>query len=213
MKDILTLRQLIVTVEETDDWKDKLFEYLYNKDNGYVGKTVKFESTVKSYTHVIEELKKKKKTKPFKYSISVERKRDSIDEKFFIDVSLLNPDYVAPEKGLKPWGGKNPPKGYYNCNADKHNERFAFGYTSWSKLIDTTVTVWTDKLKWWEVLAEILWELTFNGFTEKDCEKFNSMLEKRLDESLKDIKSGNYRTFSPDELNDEFDKILKKKKK
>jgi hypothetical protein len=93
---------------------------------------------------------------------------------------------------LKPWGGmrgKKVPKGYYNCNADKHSKTFACGFTPWSKLIDTPIIIESKKTLE-ECLAALLWELTFYGWSETRCDANVKEIKKHIDESVKEIKEG-----------------------
>ena len=185
---VLTIRQLISLVECREGWKDKLFKYLCDKDTRPIKLSDKMKSTVAGYGSVIEELKSKKKVKPDEMPIVVRTAKDVFDGTKFIDVCFLNPNYVAPKKGLKPWGGKNPPKGHYNCNAKKHNQYYGFGYSEWSKIIDTKVIREDIKIPFYVCLAEILYEMTFHGFTEKEVNTFNKKLCKSLTKALKQIK-------------------------
>lgn len=186
MKNKITLRQLVLNVWESN--KTDFLNYIYQKDLDLMV-DINLQKTQIAYQGVIDELLALSKSKPFKYSICVDLSKDWFSKEY-IDVYLLNPMYVKPTKGLKPWGGKAP-KGYYNINLKKHNKTFAFGYTSWSKLIDTFITNKT-KLKQFEILAEILLELTFNGFTEKENQKFVDDLSKKFKKSINEIKKGKF---------------------
>lgn len=149
-----------------------------------------------SYVNVITELLSKKRAKSYKYPWYVKESRDPVDKKKFVEVLFLNPDYVAPVKGLKPWGGKNPPKGHYNCNLDKHNEFFGAGWTPWSKMIDTEI-MHDTKFSLEKVVAEILWEITFYGWTEKTVKSRVDNIKGRIDEATKEIKEGKFVTLPP----------------
>jgi hypothetical protein len=188
----LTLRQLISLVRNTPGWEEKMFQHLFKRDQRVfsTGKKIDIEQTRGAYSHVLNELLDKPKAKSFKYPICVKTTVDPFDKRKFTDVCLINPNYEAPAPGLKPWGG-NPPEGHYNLNLNKHNQWFAFGWTTWSKLIDTTVLIQTEKpLPLWQVLGYILWDLTFDGWTEKLTEKNHKVLEKQLAKSMKQIKEG-----------------------
>lgn len=191
----ITLRQLIsfvMTPDETErrnkDWMQKrLFKHLHKIScYPFERHNPTLKRITSRYKTVVEELLSKKKTKPYDMPICVHVNEFSGE----IEVTLKNPKYIAPENGLLPWGGENPPEGYYNCNDDKHNEHFAFGFTSWSKIIDTSVIVETTKLQIWEILGEILWEMTFDGFSEKECNQNQKKLKKILDERVKEITDG-----------------------
>jgi len=179
----LTLRQLINLVECREEWKARLFKYIYKNDLKNWGGRCSEETTIKTYSKLIDELKSKPKSKSYKFPIVVKKTCQMIEKKDFIEVCLLNLKYVKPAKGLKPWGGRNCPEGYYNCNANKYNQYFAVGCSNWSDIIDTKIIVKVKGLEWWKVLGEILWELTFYGFTEESHEKFITKLEKSLLES------------------------------
>ncbi len=185
---ILTLRQLIFLVECRQGWKEKLFKYLCDKDDRPIKRSDKMKATVAGYGKVMEELKSKKQAKPDEMPIVIKQAKDFFDKTPFIDVCFLNPNYVAPKKGLLPWGGTPVPKGHYNCNDKKHNQYYGFGYSQWSKIIDTRIIRENVKVPFYVCLAEILYEMTFHGFTEKEVNKFNDNLSKSLVKALKQIK-------------------------
>lgn len=182
----MTLRQLLHAVD-----LDKVYEYINTKDCDMEPKThvPTLDQTIAAYTPVVEELMKKPKVRRYSMDILVQETEDWFDHHKYADVCLLNRKYVAPKKGLKPWGGKNPPAGHYNCNLSKHNRTFAIGFTPWSKIIDTPVVnkAGYDNER---VFAEILWELTFYGWTEAKVEKKTTEIKGKLDQSLKEIKQG-----------------------
>lgn len=184
----MTFRELLKTAD-----LDKTYQYINDKDNGFEGQApILLSKTSFAYAKVVKELLSKKKTKPYKYKIFVDDAEDWYDQHKYIDVSLLNPRYVAPSIGLKPWGGapgQTVPKGYYNCNAIKHNKRFAFGFVKWSELIDTSVINNTDRSND-QILGEILWELTFYGWTEKRVEKTWNVIDQRVKEAKQEVKEG-----------------------
>jgi hypothetical protein len=130
---------------------------------------------------------------------------------------------VAPPKGAKPWGGKNPPKGHYNCNLSKHNRVFAMGFVPWSKLIDTPV-INKAGFSNEQLLAEILWEFTFYGWTEKRVEKRIDEIEGKIKEAIKEIdagkcvelppkKEGGFKVVIPDSVSQQIISITNKNKK
>jgi hypothetical protein len=205
----MTFRQLLAKVQA--ECPEKLYAYLFSRDKDIAFRRAgQFEAaasdlrdsksdppesmmgeitpelTAKSYSKVIQELLKKPRSRAYRYPILVRMTRQ--DGESYADVSLFNTKAVPSPQGLRPWGG-NPPKGYYNCNLSKYSPRFAFGYTSWSKIIDTPV-INRARLKNHELLAVILWELTFNGWTEAQCHDSVQMLKQKLDEARKDIKAG-----------------------
>lgn len=184
----MTLREALKTVD-----RPKVFRFIWEKDqrNICVCDRPSMEQTVASYTKVIEELLSKRKTKLYKMPWFVKWTKDPVSKNKFVEVLFLNPDYEAPAKGLKPWGGKNPPKGYYNCNADKHNEFFAAGWTPWSKIVDAEI-MFRGNFPLEKLVAEILWELTFYGWTEKKMKSRVKEIENRIKEADEDFKKGRY---------------------
>lgn len=191
----MTLRELLKTVD-----LKATYQYINDKDNGFEGqKPVLLSKTTITYSRVVKELLSNKKVKPFKYKICVDEVEDWFDKHKYIDVSLLNPRYVEPPAGFKPWGvspGTKVPEGHYNCNAAKYNKRFAFGALKWSCLIDTPV-IHNTNLSNEQVLGEILWELTFYGWTEKKVKKTWDVINQRVKEVKDDIKKRKY-TEIPD---------------
>jgi len=152
------------------------------------------EQTTAAYKPVIVELQRKPKTRKYSMPILVKLSEDWFDHHKYPDVCFLNPTYVAPRKNLKPWGGKNPPKGHYNCNLRKHSETYAMGFTPWSKIIDTPV-VNEGGFSNEQLLAEILWELTFYGWTEARVNKKTKELEKSFAAAIKESKEGKCTTL------------------
>jgi hypothetical protein len=191
----MTLRELIKTAD-----LELVFNHINDKDNGYITEEkVPIKRTVDAYSKVVKELLSKKKVRPYVYKIVVNELKEVHDGEMYIDVCLLNPRYVAPTPGLKPWGGKRGekiPKGYYNCNLTKHNDRFAIGAIGWSKLIDTHIinkTIYSDE----RILAEILWELTFYGWSEKKVKNTWKDIDKKIKQADKEIKEGKFIEIPP----------------
>lgn len=197
----MTFRELLKTANLT-----ATYQHINDKDNSYEGRPpIDVQITIDAYTKVVKELLGKKKTKPFKYKFYVSEDVDCFDKKQkHVNVSLFNPRYVAPAKGLKPWGssrGEKVPEGYYNCNSNRHNKFFAFGSTKWSELIDTEI-INTTQYSNERILAEILWELTFYGWSEKKVEQTWKGISKRVKEAKNDIKNGNYTEIKPKKKGD-----------
>lgn len=184
----MTLRDLIHQSDITHT-----YIFINNKDNSYEGRPhVSITQTIIAYSAVLNELLSLEMTKAYRYKFLVEEVTDLIDKTSYVDVSLLNPRYVAPTPGLKPWGGgrgKKVPPGYYNCNLAKHNRRFAIGPISWSTLIDTPVINRTSYCNEY-VLGEILWELTFYGWSSKKVAMTWKTISDRLSKAKKEVKKG-----------------------
>ena len=196
---ITTLR---VMLELCD--RNEVYKFLHKKYMQDKVKDVPFEKTVKMYSKVIKELLSYPKVRPYKMRICVSKIVE--DKDMFYDVCLLNPKFVEPPKGTKPWGGKNPPKGYYNINLSKYNKYYALGLPKWSTLIDTHV-VNDAKLSADELLAEILWEFTFYGFTQKQIDEFSDGLKEQVKTIKKEIKEGKCTTI-PRKTKEQYDIVI-----
>ena len=181
----MTLRQLLKAVD-----LDKVFFLINKKDCKDLARRPTMEQTTSSYRAVVYELLEKPKARKYHMPILVRESEDWYDKHKYADVCFLNPKYVAPPKGYKPWGGnKNMPAKHYNCNLNKHNKTFAMGFTPWSKLIDTPIVNEAGYANE-SVLAEILWELTFYGWTENRVNLKVKEIEGSLDQAMKEIKAG-----------------------
>jgi hypothetical protein len=194
MSQTRTFRQLLSQYRDSQE----LFNWLFDKHVSAVFyKAEKWtpeermqqrERCMLAYIKVIQELLSKKRVKAGSMPICVRWTVNYGETERYLDTTYKNPKYTPPAKGLKPWGGKAP-KGHYNCNANKYNEHFAFGYEPWSKIIDTPVIFDSDeKIGDVEALGAILWELTFHGFSEKECNAFTKKLNKTLSDRMDDIK-------------------------
>jgi hypothetical protein len=86
-------------------------------------------------------------------------------------------------------GGENAPEGHYNCNDDKYSEVFSYSFTPWSLIIDTPIDNQSG-LSDNHALAEILWELTFFGWTEESRQKKADELGNELQDRMREIDSG-----------------------
>lgn len=187
----MTLRELL----KTSDMED-VISYINSKYDDYICETDRqsLEQTDISYSAVIIELLSLPSRKPYKYSIVIKIESDPIDGKRYPSVLHLNHKYVKPVEGLLPYfpsKGKRVPKGYFNANSDKYNQYFAFGYVDWAKIIDTSIVIEESakELPMYAVLGEILWELTFNGWTREQNNYNNKNLIERLDNIMKNIES------------------------
>jgi hypothetical protein len=181
----MTLRKLIKNVLANEP--EKIYAYLFARDRRSMAGKVTPERTVKAYGKVLNELSEKPRTRAFAFPIIVTQGRHPEDSE--PDVSLLNPKWVRPPKGMRPWGGRRTPKGYYNANLPKYSRYYAFGYTAWSKLIDTPI-INRAKLKKYELLGLILGEMTFYGWTEAECEGFLVGLKGELRKAKEEIARG-----------------------
>jgi hypothetical protein len=218
----ITLRQALLTAD-----LDEVYRLINVKDNGFepVGKGPSLEQTREAYIGVVKELLNKPKVRAAKMPWLIQESTDPFDGRTYPDVCFLNRAYVAPKAGLKPWGctnGKKAPKGHYDCNAHKHQRTYAAGFTPWSKVIDTPIIIEADyDLE--KVVCEILWEITFYGWTEELNNKNIDKLKKRLDEATKEIeegkfvelppkKDGGFKVIIPDSVSQDIINISNKKK-
>jgi hypothetical protein len=186
----------------------------------------------KNYSPVVKELLDKPKVKSYPMPLAVARAVDILDPQIkYVEVYLLNPKYQEPQAGLQPYGGRKNskiPDGYYNINLSKYNKKYSLMGTPWSKIIDTEVKIQDNDISSEEAVANILWELTFDGWTEKQVkkstDKLKKHLEKRLKQVKKEIKSGQAITVEaktkgaknvviPNSVLKDLKKIFKGKKK
>ena len=167
---------------------DEVCKLINKKDSKNVAKCDRptLEQTRLAYKKVICELLSKPKTRSYTMHWLVQDNTDPFDKKPYVDVCFLNPKYVEPPKGTKPWGGKNPPVGHYNCNLNKYNRTFAAGFTPWSKIIDTPI-VNEGNYSLNQLVAEILWEITFYGWTEEKVEENVNIIQEKIIDSAKGI--------------------------
>jgi len=216
----MTLREALQTVD-----LNKVYKLIHKKNLKYATECdrPKLETVANQYSKVVAELLALKPHKPYKYPWYIKYQEDWY-EKYckehgktydgdgrYINVCLYNPDYVKPDPSLKPYGRikkEKFPAGHYDCNADKHNEFFAAGFTSWNNVIDSEIICFI-KIPLEKAIAELLWELTFYGWSNKDVKRNMNNLKDRLEEALDDMKSGKSKKYTVDEL-DKFMDDLKK---
>jgi hypothetical protein len=151
-----------------------------------------FEDCKNAYQNVIIQmmmLGTKKAAMPLHISY-VKESFGGIDESYY-HVDFLNPKYEEPPQNYKPWGGTNPPDGHYNVNLNKYNKFFAIMGSNRNQLIDAPVivdqSVIDTNITNEQIVAEILWEITFYGFSEKKTEKFLNNLKKRVNSAKKSV--------------------------
>lgn len=192
----MTLREALKFVN-----LNEVYRLIYEKDQQNFAECDRptLQQTVNSYTRVVAELLDKPRTKAYKMPWYVEERMDPIDKRKYVDVCFLNPKYVEPPKGLKPYGGgrgRKVPEGCYNVNAHKYNKTFAAGWTPWSEIVDTPVINSTN-YSMERAIAELLWELTFYGWTEEKQKQRVKEIEGRIEEAEKEIKEGKYIELPP----------------
>ncbi len=200
-----TLRQLISQVRSQR--LQALLVCLCARDQQAM-RNVTLQTTTALYTHVMDEMASMPKARAYQYPLVVRQTGDAGQE--FPDVSLWNREAIDPPKGAKPWGGKDHPRGYYNCNDSKYQRFLGASFTPWGKLIDTPVHN-PSHLPEYELLASVLWELTFYGWSDKERQgkvhKLKTQFKRVCDEVnaghctvLQPKRKGGYRLVIPDSL-------------
>ena len=208
----MTLRQALQTVD-----LNKVYKFIYKKNLKNIAECDRpqLEQVVNNYSKVVEELLALKPHKPYKYPWYIKYEDDwyktyckEHNEKYdgdgkYISVCLFNPHYVKPDPSLKPYSRikkEKIPKGHYDCNADKHNKFFSAGFTSWNNIIDSQIII-SIKISLERAIAELLWELTFYGWTNKTVKENCKKLQDSLEESLKNMESGKSKSYTAEDLN------------
>jgi len=196
----MTLRDLFKIVHLNG--KNGVYEYLYKKEKSYAYKCDRhtLKQITSAYSKVVNELLTLKHNKPDEMSICVKSAKSFGTYENYIEVCLLNHNYEKPNKGLKPWGGEPLPQGHYNCNLDKYNKFFSIGPADWNKYIDTPIINKVKNLSLEGQVAEILYELTFWGFTNKQVKTDGKKLEKTLTESVKWIDKQDKHLYTVEDL-------------
>jgi len=198
-----------------------MIDYLFKKDCHMMQNSITPENpllredTESSYLCVIEELMSLPNSEPKHLPFFVSWREDKYEEseevsQKFVDVCLINLQYIEPPKNLEPWGcvgDEEAPEGHYNLNEEKYNKYFGYGLTPWNELIDTEIINEIEELKDYEILAEILCELTFYGWTQQKQEEFSDMLEERMDQVKEEIKDGKCTVLKRENEN-QFDVVI-----
>lgn len=117
------------------------------------------------------------------------------DDDSFIDTCLRNKKFEPFDESLKPWGGNykdknDAPDGYYNMNYENHNKFVSASFMPWRVLINLEFEVNDgvgDIVNTTEdLIAEFLYEITFDGYSESSYTKLKRSLKKQI----RDIDSG-----------------------
>jgi len=201
----MTLKQLIKSVD-----LHAVYRYIFDKDKRLYPHEEKIElkKCGNAYARVITALLDKP-DQDHGMPILVRMEKQWEGEEEYINVGLINPNFEPPPEGALPWGGSDCPPGYYDCNQEKHSKYFAFGMGDWGKYVNSDVINEVIGLKDHELLGEILWELTFYGFSEQ---KQNEMLE-TLKERVAEIDSGKVKLIPWEEAKKDLLKRTKNGKK
>jgi len=193
MKTLSTLRELFVSCNLMS-----VYTILYHKHTAFMHALQKDSPSFEEYTTVfknvivqmmLKPIKKSKSAMPLYVSYQINTIEGN-DESYYF-VSFLNLKYVEPPKDCKPWGGSNHPEGYYNCNLNKYNKFFAVVGNNWTQLVNSTVIVDQSALDAnitnEQLVAEILWEITFYGYSEKKSDQVLKNINKRVTEVKKSL--------------------------
>lgn len=152
----MRLVDLIEKVEIEKLKKRMLVLYYSNEDEGH-----NFENEFSGYLSVLEELSKLT-PKDTTMLLVVSEVQDDFDGKTYTDVS---------------------------GNEEEHGElqRFALGFTSWDEWLDMEIDKSSvENYLAADLLAHILWEMTFFGYTNEEVQEVICGIEKSVDE----IRSG-----------------------
>lgn len=114
-------------------------------------------------------------------TIYVDYIKCDFSDDWYFKVNILNPDFVRDyPKGIA-WGGREDeefdcPHGKFNVNWKGYQKLYAISGTERANFafseIEISEAAWLKSSNVGFLLAEIIWELTFNGFTEKESEEF-----------------------------------------
>lgn len=183
----MTLREHLKSIDRT-----KIFEYIFIKDSQYIAECDRptMEKVVRNYSHVIDELLSKPIVPPYKYPIVVRMNTDWYDGHEYLHSNFKNLSYEPPPENLKPfYSDKNHPQvpdGFYDANDEKYIDCYGFGMEKWSVIIDCDVLNESGK-PIENAIGEILWELTFHGWTEKKAAANVEKIMECIEESIKTI--------------------------
>ena len=118
---------------------------------------------------------------------------NSFNDEDYIDVAMKNSKFVEdPEEGLSAWGGSSKdkddcPEGSYNCNWEGYQRVYGLSGIDLLPLLDGQIFFadqeTADKLKDKDIdiLAAILYEFTFYGFSHASRQEFVDELKERMD--------------------------------
>ena len=82
------------------------------------------------------------------------------------------------------------------------NTEYSISFTDWCSLIDLEIRCIDQKMPLTDIVAHVLWELTFHGYTRKDILTAREELMNTIDEAKQERDAGNMITL------DEFKKQL-----
>lgn len=135
------------------------------------------EKTMNRYKEIVEEISR--------YKENSEKDKDWI-----ITITLTRP-YKFLSKSKEWVELTKPGEEYYNVSGKKKGEKitYAIEFTPWQKIANWQIH--EDVLKHYkpeEIIAHILWEITYAGFEQKEIKKFTNELHNRIDKIKKNPK-------------------------
>lgn len=114
---------------------------------------------------------------------------DDEDNEPFLDISLLNKHYEEPPVDAKWWGGDSKikddaPVGHYNVNYECYAKYFSIDFMPWRVTVNLELDIDESALEYTieQILAEYIYNVTFNGFQEIGYLKSKKELMSILDE-------------------------------
>jgi hypothetical protein len=137
-----------------------------------------------TYEKVIESLINFAPRKTFrdKHELRAYLSEDMLNpEDSYIHWSMYNKNYEEPAEGLKPWGGEHDdpndaPEGYFNVNWENYCPHFSLSGVPWRIIanldvtFDDTVKESMGETSMEEIFAALLYDLTFDGYTEYEAQ-------------------------------------------
>lgn len=172
IKSIVTFREILL-----DCNFPKVYEVLYYKHQVDAMQKSEFETCANAYKNVIAQLLMKpvkKAAMPLHISYLKEDYGDS--NEYYYHVNFLNPKYVEP------------PTGKYNSNLKKYNKYFGILGGNWNDIVNAEVVIDDSacNITIETLVAEILWEITFFGYSEKQQNDFVDCLKEKTKEIKKE---------------------------
>ena len=190
MKTISTLRELFINCNLTEVYTRLNYRHSSSEEIQSKKQKRSFSDCASAYKNVIIQMM----LKPIKKAsmpLYVSYEKDSFGENtdMYYSVCYYNNKYQTPPNGKKPWHGAKHSEEYYNANLNKYNKLFGIIGNDWSSLVNADVIVDKSAINASneELVTEILWEITFYSFSEKESDKFVNNLNKRIKSVKKSV--------------------------
>lgn len=164
---ILSCNIEVVVLKAVSKYCELYEDYELKRDAEYLSKSI--ESYYSALLELIQFPDLDKEVMPFYIDVS----KYTGDE--FIEVLLYNNNYVEPQKDIKVHEYK-----------DENHRVFSSMMSHWSEHCSREVMLSVESLKYLksleDVLVELIYEITFNGFSNDDNEEQISLLDERVAE-------------------------------